>query len=377
VGKGSGNSKYSKLGWEEGEYAHWYARKTIHAQLCPLLCVICTMTPGAVVLSTARTNCQDVFTCLQEYRCCEQEQAWIATQRQHLIPIFPFNVFGEGPIDIQVETTWLSNHFPVDLRLQVVTSNTTSIQVRTDYNKIIAILNLIRGFYYISILQNVIVPQWVQPIRINEVPEALITVTANNSFSSSAACFKLTFQNSRPSLVINESLPLDQEVELGGTATFTCQIGFITGSIQDLIAIFEWSPLTGKDEIVNCSLGALRKNSSVCHCHSCRFEVDAIDTSQKLFISYLFRVHVPNVILGDNGSTVACAVHSYEAVQWRKEAMLLVEPAREGTQNERGILWYASAAVVLVIVGLVSAVVICVLMVGRRRCTKARQLEAG
>jgi len=91
VGKGSGNSKSSKLGWEEGEYAHWYARKTIHAQLCPLLCVICTMTPGAVVLSTARTNCQDVFTCLQEYRCCEQEQAWRATQRQHLIPIFPFN----------------------------------------------------------------------------------------------------------------------------------------------------------------------------------------------------------------------------------------------------------------------------------------------
>jgi len=56
--------------------------------------------------------------------------------------------------------------------------------------------------------------------------------------------------------------------------------------------------------------------------------------------------------------------------------MLLVEPAREGTQNERGILWYASAAVVVVVVGLVSAVVICVLVVGRR-CTKARQLEAG
>ena len=343
---------------------------------CPLLCAAFTTNPGAVVLTTSQSNCSAqllTFTSSREYRCCIHDQAWVATLVTFPTPMFPFNVFGEGPIDIDVETTWLSNHFPVDLKLQVVTSNTTSIQVRTDYYKIIAILNLISWFYYISILQNVKVPQWVQPIRINEVPEALITVTANNSFSSSAACFRLKFNDTNPSLLIDESLPVDQQVEQGGTATFTCDIGTITRNNPDVKAIFQWSPLIGREEIVNCSLRALHS----CYCPSCRFEVDATDTSQKLFISYLFRVHVPNVNLSDNGSTVACAVHSYGAVQWRKEATLLVEPAREGTQNERGILWYASAAVVLVVVGLTSAVVICVLVVGRRRCTKAHQLEAG
>ena len=91
--------------------------------------VVSTTNPGAVVLSTARANCQDFFTCSQEYRCCKQNQPWIATLRAHPLPMFPFNVFGVGPIDIQVETTWLYNHFPVDLGLQVVASNTTSIQV--------------------------------------------------------------------------------------------------------------------------------------------------------------------------------------------------------------------------------------------------------
>ena len=93
---------------------------------------VCATDPGTVVLSTARTNCsaqRPTFSWSEEYRCCIQDQPWIADQRAFPQPMFPFNVFGVGPIDIQVETTWLYNHFPVDLRLQVVASTTTSIQV--------------------------------------------------------------------------------------------------------------------------------------------------------------------------------------------------------------------------------------------------------
>ena len=171
---------------------------------------------------------------------------------------------------------------------------------------------------------------------------------------------------------------MDQEVGAGGTASFTCDIGFLTGNIPDLIAIFEWSPVTGRDETVNCSLNDIHTHRSLCHCPSCRFEVDATDVStQRVFLSYHFTVHVPNVILGENRSTVACAVYSYGAVQWRKEAMLLVQPVREETQDERGKLWYTSSVAVLVVVGLVSAIVICVVAAGRRKSTAAHQLEAG
>ena len=211
----------------------------------------------------------------------------------------------------------------------------------------------------------------------DDLPEALLTVTANNSFSSSAVCFRLKFNERNPSLLINELLPVDQEVEQGGTASFTCNVGFIVGNIPNLIAIFEWSPATGSDETVNCSLNDIHTHRSLCHCPSCRFEVDATDTSQNPFRTYHFTVRVPNVILSENGSTVACAVYSYGAVQWRKEAMLLVQPVREGTQDERGKLWYTSSVAVLVVVGLVSAIVICVVVAGRRKSAAAHQLEAG
>ena len=58
--------------------------------------------------------------------CCTPMNAWIPAD---IGSLFPINVYGEDPVNITVEAIWL-NHYPVDLKIQVLDNYSTSEMVR-------------------------------------------------------------------------------------------------------------------------------------------------------------------------------------------------------------------------------------------------------
>ena len=91
---------------------------------------VCTRPAEALVAVGETGNRCSSFFCgevVSNEGCCTPMNAW--TPADIGLAQFPINVYGEDPVNITVETIWL-NHYPVDLKIQVLDNYSSSEMVR-------------------------------------------------------------------------------------------------------------------------------------------------------------------------------------------------------------------------------------------------------
>ena len=119
-------------------YSFSYMRrvKPLLSIVCTVICCrACCFLPHAaealVAVGHIDTHCK-LFYC-RDVRskggCCIRDlDSWMPADID--LAQFPINVYGEDPVNITVEAIWL-NHYPFDLKIQVLDNYSTSEMVRT------------------------------------------------------------------------------------------------------------------------------------------------------------------------------------------------------------------------------------------------------